>query len=349
MAKIYVYTRVSTKEQEEALAAQDRQAMVYSEMIKQRYGIDAEIIGPLREKYSAFKFSFSKRPQGKILMQLLESGDHIVFARVDRFARLKRDFENQLHEWKQKGVTVHFADIGLDLSTPIGSMMASMLAVIAQYFSESLSERVRMAYRERYVYGTQYPKGRVQLIQKLHRPGKPPLAVANRKTLIYLRYVVACRRRSYLRNGVPDSWDTCCDALEMARVAHGELEEYRPRWSRGQWRSVNVCLLLRRLMKSQLPALNTERITAYFRRGLDPFKLGQRKPDKPSPRRKRQSFFDGVEREKLFRRPPKRWATKHDCCVECGTTEWPHYTRGLCRPCCERIRKAEAASKATGG
>ena len=40
----------------------------------------------------------------------------------------------------------------------------------------------------------------------------------------------------------------------------------------------------------------------------------------------------------------RKWSRKYDCCVECGTSDLPHYGRGLCKRCYQQkwaIDKAE--------
>jgi uncharacterized paraquat-inducible protein A len=34
-----------------------------------------------------------------------------------------------------------------------------------------------------------------------------------------------------------------------------------------------------------------------------------------------------------------RWSRKYDKCLECGTTERPHYAKGLCARCYMRLYK----------
>jgi len=36
---------------------------------------------------------------------------------------------------------------------------------------------------------------------------------------------------------------------------------------------------------------------------------------------------------------PGQWAREYDRCQECGTTERPHYARGLCERCYHRLYK----------
>lgn len=339
MPKCYVYTRVSTNDQEDALAQQDRVAMAEAQIALLRHPEVTEIVGPIKDKASAFKIPFHKRPNGKLICEMLQRGDIIVFARLDRFVRLGKDFELQFEEWTKKGITIIFADLGVDMSTAAGGLTARMFAAFAQYFSESLSERQKLAWRERHVHGTQFPSGSRILVKKVTRPGMPSLTVVNRQSIVYLRYIVGLRRASYKRDGVPMGWEECGDRLERARVQHGDIEDYRPRMKRHEWCWPGIRQSLKQLMTTELPALNSKHIVAYFRSGLNPFELGQKRDGQPpgykhAPR-KRETLFDHVRKSglKIAPKKPKRWSWHFDCCQDCGRTDYPHLSRGLCQKC----------------
>ena len=339
MSKVYVYTRVSTVDQIAALAQQDRVAMAEAVVAKARHNIDGEIVGPMRDKASAFKLPFHKRPMGKILCEMLQRGDVIVFARLDRFVRLGKDFELQFDEWKQKGVILVFADLGVDMSTAAGGMIARMFSAMSQYFSESLSERQKLSFRERYVHGNKFNRKNKNLVLKVERPGLPPVTIVNRKLVVCLRYLVFRRRYSFLKNGVPDGWRECVNDLERARVTHGDIPEYRPPMQRGEFQFQALERSLHQIMESPLPCLNSERLVKAFREGLNPFKLGRKPSGVPNgyvhQPRQRESLVSHLRLISPDRPPKKakRWSWKFDCCQACGTTANKHLSRGLCTRC----------------
>ena len=53
------------------------------------------------------------------------------------------DFARLIEVWKTHRITVHFADLGVDLSTPAGALVANIMASVAQGQSDLLSERNR--------------------------------------------------------------------------------------------------------------------------------------------------------------------------------------------------------------
>ena len=46
-----------------------------------------------------------------------------------------------MEDWKARGITVHFANLGVDLSTPTGMLVANIMASVAQGESDLKSER----------------------------------------------------------------------------------------------------------------------------------------------------------------------------------------------------------------
>ncbi len=79
------------------------------------------------------------RKGGQRLHGMLKSGDHVIFAHLDRGFRATLDFAALIDVWKSKEVTVHFADLSVDLSTPQGMLVANIMAAVAQGQSDLTS------------------------------------------------------------------------------------------------------------------------------------------------------------------------------------------------------------------
>jgi DNA invertase Pin-like site-specific DNA recombinase len=94
-------------------------------------------------KTSARHIPFLQRPAGKDLDRILQAGDHVVFSHLDRGYRAVMDFSVLMERWKERGVIVHFASLGVDLSTPAGMLVANIMASVAQGESDLKSERNR--------------------------------------------------------------------------------------------------------------------------------------------------------------------------------------------------------------
>jgi DNA invertase Pin-like site-specific DNA recombinase len=90
---------------------------------------------------SAYKVPFLLRPGGTKLDILVREGDHVVVAYHDRLHRTIKDFAILHDLWAARGVTLHFANLMCDLSTPQGMLMAQMMFCVAQ--AESANKSVR--------------------------------------------------------------------------------------------------------------------------------------------------------------------------------------------------------------
>ncbi len=90
---------------------------------------------------SARHVPFLNRKGGQRLHGMLKSGDHVIFAHLDRGFRATLDFAALIDVWKSKDVTVHFADLSVDLGTPQGMLVANIMASVAQGQSDLTSER----------------------------------------------------------------------------------------------------------------------------------------------------------------------------------------------------------------
>lgn len=92
---------------------------------------------------SARHVPFLSRKSGLRLHHMLEPGDHVLFAYLDRAFRALLDFTALVDVWKTKGVVVHFCDFGADLSTSHGMFVANMMATFAQWQSDVISDRCK--------------------------------------------------------------------------------------------------------------------------------------------------------------------------------------------------------------
>jgi len=100
---------------------------------------------------------FSHRPEGGRLDDMAADGDHIIFAHLDRAFRFVRDYAVLMEDWEERHITVHFADLGIDVSTPQGKLIANLMASMAQAQSDFASERLREM--KAYLRSTGRPEG----------------------------------------------------------------------------------------------------------------------------------------------------------------------------------------------
>lgn len=150
MSKAFAYIRVSTVDQAEngfSLDAQKDSAKAYYQMLscQERYS-GLEWGGFYSDDgQSAWKRPFSQREQGAKLAAKLQPGDQIIFCKLDRAFRRLKDAINQMEDWFNAGIGVHFVDQGLNMDTANGRLVINCMSVFAQWESEIKSERVKEA------------------------------------------------------------------------------------------------------------------------------------------------------------------------------------------------------------
>lgn len=140
---VYGYVRVSTLTQAregESLEAQKRQVSSYAasrgdELVDANIFVEAGVSGSTE---------FIKREQGAVLYAALQSGDMVIFPKLDRAFRNTRDALNVLHDLRTRGVSVHFIDLGGDVTgNGVGAIVFTILAAFATFERERIATRIR--------------------------------------------------------------------------------------------------------------------------------------------------------------------------------------------------------------
>jgi len=140
---IFGYVRVSTITQAregESLEAQRRQVISYAaskglELAVENVYVEAGVSGGTE---------FQDRPEGAKLINLVQSGDMVIFPKLDRAFRNTRNALNVLHELKGKGVQVHFIDLGGDVTgNGVGAIVFTILSAFATFERERIAARIR--------------------------------------------------------------------------------------------------------------------------------------------------------------------------------------------------------------
>lgn len=102
-----------------------------------------------------------ERPAMRKLLAYAEPGDTVVVWRIDRLGRSLIDVLNTVNELRDREIDVRSISDGIDPATAPGRMMLGMLATLAEYERELITERVNA--------GIQAAKG------KGTRFGRPPV------------------------------------------------------------------------------------------------------------------------------------------------------------------------------
>lgn len=140
---VFGYVRVSTLQQAnegESLDTQLRQIQSYS-ILK---GFEIPLENFVTERGISGSVEFHKRPEGSKLFEKLEAGDVLIFSKLDRAFRNTRNALNTLHELKERGISVHFIDLGGDVTNDgIGSVIFTILSAFATFERERIATRIR--------------------------------------------------------------------------------------------------------------------------------------------------------------------------------------------------------------
>lgn len=133
-----IYKRVSTHKQEDfgvSLGTQQEKLQAYCSLKNLDNTKDYTDVGSARN---------TDRPDFQRLMRDIKVGKikNVVVWRLDRLTRSIADLDKLVRIFNQYGCALHSATESLDTSTANGRMMVNVIAIFAQWESESISERV---------------------------------------------------------------------------------------------------------------------------------------------------------------------------------------------------------------
>jgi site-specific DNA recombinase len=93
----------------------------------------------------------SERPGGKALLAAVARQEisHLVVAKVDRLGRNVEDVLQVTRELQDSGVTVHFLDLAVDTSNPLGRFLLSVMAAFAEMERARILERIHDRFQQK--------------------------------------------------------------------------------------------------------------------------------------------------------------------------------------------------------
>ena len=179
--RVIGYTRVSTEEQGVSgagLAAQRR--AIKAECDRRGWQL-------VRVEEDVLSGKTLNRPGLTNALDACRSGEvsGIVVAKLDRLSRSLVDFAGLLVEAQAKGFNLVALDLGVDLSTPAGEFLASVMASAAQWERRIIGQRTKDALAVRKEQGV-----------KLGRPPLPRDALGRR--------IASMRKRGLTLQGIAD-------------------------------------------------------------------------------------------------------------------------------------------------
>ena len=140
---IYGYARVSTVTQvKEGESLETQKLQIQSYAISKGLELDAANI--YVEAGVSGGIEFANRPEGSKLTQSVSTGDIIIFPKLDRAFRNTRNALNVLHDMKERKVSIHFIDLGGDVTgNGIGAIVFTILSAFATFERERIATRIR--------------------------------------------------------------------------------------------------------------------------------------------------------------------------------------------------------------
>jgi len=126
----YAYLRTSTEDQQHGIEAQ-RQA------IAARYPQVVEVVEHASGK------SVAGRPMFTELIGTVQPGDTLVVSKLDRFARSVEDAVSVASALMERKVNLVVLDLGMEIDTPIGRLVFSVLAAVAEFERDMISQRTK--------------------------------------------------------------------------------------------------------------------------------------------------------------------------------------------------------------
>jgi DNA invertase Pin-like site-specific DNA recombinase len=141
------YFRVSTRERQRNSEATQREAI---QRRIARGDFKQHFLGCLIDRTSAKEVPFDERPVGRFLMRVLQEGDAIIVAAMDRLGRSVLDMMYTLKRLHDRKVEVYVVDpqgMPIDTVTPVGKMLVPVLAAFVEFGNDIRRNRIRTPWR----------------------------------------------------------------------------------------------------------------------------------------------------------------------------------------------------------
>lgn len=150
------YARVSTRRQGEGglgMEAQERAIRAWADQGGH------EVAGVERDVASG-RTTRHRPGLDSALAQIRDGAEVLVVAKLDRLSRSVIDFAVLVETAQREGWALVVLDIGVDLTTPHGRLVAGVLASVAQWERELIGERTKAALAEARAGGTRLGRPR---------------------------------------------------------------------------------------------------------------------------------------------------------------------------------------------
>jgi DNA invertase Pin-like site-specific DNA recombinase len=156
--RLVAYLRVSTNEQACSGAGVEVQRASIATAVEQH---GYELVETFED--AGWSAKDLNRPGIEAALSMLEDGtaDGLIVSKLDRLSRSLLDFASLMERSRKHGWTLIVLDLGLDLSTPAGEMLANVLATFAQFERRLIGQRTRDALAVKRAEGVKLGRPRV--------------------------------------------------------------------------------------------------------------------------------------------------------------------------------------------
>lgn len=134
---VLAYARVSTDQQAESGLGLDAQRAAIEGWLTV-HGIAEEVRWHVDAGQSG---KHMDRPELCRLLGSVRRGDRLVVSKLDRLSRSLADFAALLGRAEKEGFGIVCLDLGVDLGTPTGRLIAGVVATVAQFEREMIAAR----------------------------------------------------------------------------------------------------------------------------------------------------------------------------------------------------------------
>jgi DNA invertase Pin-like site-specific DNA recombinase len=135
---VYGYIRVSTEVQLKGAGLEIQRDKIQAHALSK----GLEITEMFTDPAESASVPLADRPGGAALLLALRPGDHVIVSSLDRAWRSIADATRTFAVWKKQGIVIHILNLPVDLSTPLGELVFSILAAVAQFERAMIAERI---------------------------------------------------------------------------------------------------------------------------------------------------------------------------------------------------------------
>jgi len=142
---VYGYARVSTERQaDEGVSLDEQIRRIEGRALEQGWQLAETFI----ERGISGSVPLGDRPEGARLVAVLQAGDVVIAAKLDRMFRSAWDALNVIRDFQHRRISLWLLDLGGDVSGEgIAKLVLTILAAIAEFERERIGERIRDAKR----------------------------------------------------------------------------------------------------------------------------------------------------------------------------------------------------------